>query len=142
MITEHLTIVVPIFSLICIIGFVQNQCLDPNSEQRNDNSNCVATCQRKNLLENPKFCFEKNLTLKLDCYCKTNYYYDESTKKCVEFMKCPCNIGNNEVSRFANKCGTDCTTMYNRNCTPVLTWGCWCSREYCRNEQGACIPIE
>ncbi|CAG4942782.1 unnamed protein product [Parnassius apollo] len=105
-----------------------------NEEYTTCGSACPPTCA----LPEPGVC---TLDCRVGCFCKSGYYRDEITGKCVTLDQCSVVCGENEEY---NSCGSACPRMCNKPapeaCIQVCRAGCFCKPGYCRDEStGKCI---
>lgn len=97
---------------------------------------CGPTCQDTCVNPTPKKC-DKNC--RKTCSCINGTIRDESTGECVQPDKCKCPP--KEI--FAtNACEKTCSNPFvNQYCTGILKSGCYCRKNFVRNEQtGFCVP--
>ncbi|XP_013179678.1 PREDICTED: von Willebrand factor [Papilio xuthus] len=134
----------------CVAGYLRNEtgncvlaeeCLkagntpmcEENEEFMSCGSACPATCSQPEPLE----C---SLACSIGCFCKSGYYRDDVTNKCVTLDKCsikPC-TKENEVFDMCNAgCQPSCKDP-DPVCTKVCSSGCVCSPGLLRSADKAC----
>ncbi|CAH2044251.1 unnamed protein product, partial [Iphiclides podalirius] len=108
-----------------------------NEEFMHCGSACPATCSQPE----PLVC---SLVCSVGCFCKSGYYRDEGSNKCVTLDKCsvkPCS-NKNEVYDMCNAaCQPTCSDP-DPVCTRICSAGCVCSAGLLRSAAGTCVSVD
>ncbi|CAG4942794.1 unnamed protein product [Parnassius apollo] len=117
--------------------FENYQVCGENEEYKSCGSACPPTCSRPE----PEACI---LVCREGCFCKTGYYRDESTNRCVKRDQCSENrCPENEVYDMCSAgCQPSCNNNANPLCSRICVAGCVCYPGLLRNDDGDCVSVD